>query len=245
MPAPEGFIMPLLGTNLGGNVMKVYPSAAEIAGAMGTMSAEIVRHREFNAEKTKQLELDNIPGEMTDEIELVKIKADKFTTVPLRASNLSDPKARFHNELSIEQQMQLAELRERFRKNEHGSDTPIAMWDALSVGEQMQLVNFGVMYVEQLAAFPEHEYYKLGNGGAELVKRAQRHVGGKVPSKQEEFEKSMSIVMQARAEDKARADAAEAKYFALQERLAALESSSEAPKKRGRPFKAGVQEVTE
>ena len=240
MALPEGFIMPTLGTSVGSNVMKVFPTADAVSGAMGTMSAEIVRHREFNAERTKQLEKENLPGEMTDEIELVLITADKYTTVPRRASNLSNPKAPFYNELSVEQQVQLAELRERFRKNEHGSDTPIAMWDALSAGEQRQLINFGVLYVEQLAAYPEHEYYKLGNGGAELVKRAQRHIGGKVPNKHEEFEKNMNALLSAKADEAARADAAEKAMYAMQERLAALETNKP---KRGRPAKPGVQEA--
>lgn len=242
---PEGFIMPTLGAALGGSVLKAFPTAEVIAGAVGTMSAEIKRHREFNAKRTQELIDANLPGEMSDNIELVLIKADKFTTVPLRASNLDNPKVPFYNELSIEQQTQLAELRERFRKNEHGGDTPIAMWDALSVGEQMQLVNMGVMYVEQLAAYKDHEYYKLGNGGAELVKRAQRHIEAKTPNKQEEFEKNMAVLLEAKTAERERADAAEKAMFALQERLAALESGEPAKRKPGRPARIptpGIQE---
>lgn len=241
---PEGFIMPTMGSSIGSNVMKVMPAPEAVAGASGTMSAEIRRHKEFNAKRTS--ELGNLPGEMSDDIELVLIKTDKFTTVPLRASNLTDPKVPFYNELSIQQQIELAELRERFRNNQHGSDTPVAMWDALAVNEQMQLINMGVMYVEQLAAYKEHEYYKLGNGGKELVERAQRHVGAKKPNKQEEFEKNMAVLLEAKSEEKARADAAEKSLYEMQQRLAALEGAE--PKRRpGRPPAAapGVQESTE
>lgn len=235
---PEGFIMPTMGTSLGGHVLKATPTADVIAGALGTMVAEVKRHREFNAKKTE--ELGDLPGEMSDEIELVLITTDKFSKTPLRASCLSDPKRKFHNELSVAQQVQLAELRERFRKNEHGSDTPIGLWDALSTTERAQLVAMGVHYVEQLAAYQEHELYKLGNGGAEWVKRAQRHVAAKSPNKQEEFEKQMASLLEAKAAEKARADEMEAKYFAMQERLAALESGT--PKGKKVPVKAGVQE---
>jgi len=234
---PEGFIMPTLGTSLGGNVMKAVPSAEAVAGAMGTITAEIVRHREFNAEKTKLL--GDLPGEMTDEIELVLIQPDKYTRVPLRASNLSDPKARFYNELSIEQQVQLAELRERFRKNEHGADTPIAMWDALNAGEQMQLINMGVLYVEQLAGYKEHEYYKLGNGGEELVKRAQRHIGAKTPNKQEEFEKQLNAILAEKAAERAAREDMEKKYLEMQQQIAQLTDSKAKTKA---PKTAGVQE---
>lgn len=234
---PEGFIMPTMGTSLGGNVMKAVPSAEAVAGAMGTISAEIIRHREYNAEKTKLL--GDLPGEMTDDIELVVIQTDKYTKVPLRASNLSDAKVRFTNELSIDQQVQLADLRERFRKNEHGSDTPIAMWDALNAGEQMQLVNMGVLYVEQLAGYKEHEYYKLGNGGADLVKRAQRHVGSKTPNKQEEFERQMASILAEKEVEKSAREDMEKKYLAMQEQIAELTKSQA---KTRTPKTAGVQE---
>ena len=179
---------------------------------------------------------------MTDEIELVLITADKYTKVPLRASNLTTPKARFTNELSLEQQMQLAELREKFRQNEHGSDTPVALWDALNVAEQMQLVNLGVHYVEQLANFKDHEIYKLGNGGEDLVKRARRHMDGKRPDKSDDFERQMSALMDARQKETARADEMEKRYLEMQARLAALETEP-TKKKPGRPpRRAGVQE---
>ena len=55
MPVPEGFIMPTLGTALGNNVLKAVPTADVVAGAMGVMSAEIRRHKEYNAEKTRML----------------------------------------------------------------------------------------------------------------------------------------------------------------------------------------------
>lgn len=194
MPVPEGFIMPTLGTSLGSNVMKAVPTAEAVAGVMGTMTAEIHRHKEFNAKKTQELIAADLPGEMSDDIELVIVKIDKLTAVPLRASNLTNPKAPFYNELSLEQQVALAQLRENFRKNEHGGDTSIATWDALNVGEQGQLISMGILYVEQLVAYKEHEYYKLGNGGAELVKRAQRHIAAKAPNKQEDFERQMSAI---------------------------------------------------
>lgn len=244
MPVPEGFIMPTMGVAVGGNVLKATPTADVIAGAMGTMCAEVKRHREFNPKRTQELASANLPGEMCDEIELVLIKTDKYTTVPLRASNLTDPTAPFHNELSLDQQIALAELREKFRKNEHGADTPIANWDALNINEQMQLVNMGVMYVEQLASYKEHEVYKLGNGGAELVQRAQRHIAAKRPSKQEDFENQMLALVEERKAEKARADELERRYFEMQERLAAIESTGNEIVKRapGRPRKPGVQQ---
>lgn len=241
MPVPEGFIMPTLGVSVGGNVLKATPSADAVAGAMGTMCAEIKRHKEFNSKRTQEIEAADIAGEMCDDIELVLIKCDKYTTVPLRASNLTDPKAPFYNELSIEQQVALAELREKFRKNEHGGDTPIAVWDALNVSEQMQLINMGVMYVEQLASYKEHEIYKLGNGGAELVKRAQRHLAAKRPNKQEEFEAQMFSLVEARKAEQARADEMELKYLELQERLAAIESAGADIVKQAPGRKPGVQ----
>jgi len=232
---PEGFILPTIGTQVGGGVLVARPTAEVVSGAIGTMVAEIVRHKEFNAKRTA--ELGDLPGEMSDEIELVLFTTDKFSKTPLRASCLNDPKRKFHNELSLQQQVQLAELRERFRKNEHGGDTPIGLWDALSSTERGQLIAMGVLYVEQLAAYQEHEVYKLGNGGAEWVKRAQRHIQAKQPNKQEEFEKQLASVLEAKAAEKARADDMEAKYFAMQERLAKLE----APKAK-QPKTAGVQE---
>lgn len=228
--------MPTMGTSLGGNVLKAMPSAEAIAGAMGTMTAEIKRHKEYNDAKTRLL--GDLPGEMCDDIELVLIKTDKFTTVPLRASNLTDPKAKFYCELSIAQQTQLADLREKFRKNEHGSDTPIGMWPALNAAEKHQLTSMGVLYVEQLAAYQDHEHYKLGNGGSELVKRAQRHIGSKLPNKQEEFEKTMNSLIAAQSEERKLREDAEARYLELQERLAALETSPAGKTKAPKP---GVQ----
>lgn len=245
MPIPEGFIMPTMGSAVGSNVLKVVPTAEAVAGAMGTITAEIRRHKEFNQKRTQQLADEDLVGEMCDEIELVLIKTDKYTTVPLRASNLSDPKAPFHNELSLDQQIKLAELRERFRKNEHCGDTAIALWDALNVSEQMQLVNSGILYVEQLAAYQEHEIYKLGNGGAELVKRAQRHMAAKKPSKQEDFENQMLALVEARKGESARADEMERRYLEMQERLAAIEAGEPEKRGPGRPRKSGVQKEAE
>jgi len=68
---PEGFILPTGGTLVGNNVLKAVPSAESVAGAMGVVTAEIKRHKEFNAAKTKLL--GDTPGEMSDEIELVLI----------------------------------------------------------------------------------------------------------------------------------------------------------------------------
>lgn len=239
---PEGFIMPSLGTSLGGAVLKAYPAAETVAGALGTMTAEVVRHREFNAKKTSLL--GDLPGEMHDEIELVKIKTDKYSECVLRASNLSDPKAPFYCELSTAQQIQLAELRERFRKNEHGSDTALATWHVLTPADRNHLMNLGILYVEQLAAYQPHEYYKLGNGGEQHVKNAQRHVASKQPNRQEEFEKNMAALLEAKAEERAAREEAERRYLELQEKVAALEAES-APK-RGRkpkmPESAGVQD---
>ena len=246
MPVPEGFILPEIFTAVGSHVMTAKPTAEAVAGPMGVMSAEVVRHREFNAEKTRQIEQEGLPGEMCDEIELIKIRVDKFTTVPLRGSNLTNPKAKFHNELSIEQQTQLADLRERFRKNEHGSDTPIPMWEALTPGEQYQLMAAGVHYVEQLANYKEHEIYRLGNGGEDLVKRAQRHISGKKPNREEDFARQMSAIIEARQADAAKAEEREKRYLEQEAKIAAMEkalAAKEEPRNRGgRPRKAGVQE---
>lgn len=238
---PEGFIMPTLGTSLGAAVLKAYPAAETVAGAMGTMTAEVVRHKEYNAKRTKILHETGASGEMCDEIELVKIKTDPYSVAVLRASCLSDESREFHCELSVAQQVQLAELREKFRKNEHGSDTPIILWEALNTTERHKLVTLGVYYVEQLAAYKEHEYYKLGNGGAELVKRAQKFVQGKLPNKQDEFERNMSVILAEREKERQAREEAERKMYEMQERLAALEGG--APKRKGRqPRKAGIQE---
>lgn len=251
MPVPEGFIMPTLGTQVSGHVLKAVPSADAISGVMGTMVAEVRRHRELNAKRTQELIESNLPGDMRDDIEIILIKTDKFSTVPLRASNLSDPTAPFNCELSREQQIALAELRERFRKNEHGCDMPIANWDCLNVSEQMHLINMGVLYVEQLAAYQDNEIYKLGNGGAELVKRAKRFVEAKQPNKQEDFERQMQEILNARSAEKARADEAERRYFEQQQEIAELKKMvaagsavGDAVEKRrpGRPPKAGVQQ---
>lgn len=242
MPAPEGFIMPTLGTSVGANVLKAVPTAEVIAGAMGTLVAEIKRYGRFSKRMTLELETQNLPGEALEEIELAVIQVDKLTKVPFRCSSLTYPKRKFTNELSVPEQISLAELRERFRKNEHGADTPIANWDALNASEMAQLMQIGIYYVEQLAAYQEHEYYRLGNGGAELVKRAQRHVGAKAPNKQEEFEKSMATLLAAKAEERERADVAEKRMYEMQERLAALEAPKRGP---GRPPKAGIQETNE
>ena len=236
---PEGFIMPTMGPSLGAGVIKAMPSAEAISGAVGTMLAEIKRHKEFNSKRTQELVDANLPGEMSDEIELVLFTTDKFSKTPLRASCLSDPGRKFYNELSTQQQIQLAELRERFRKNEHGGDTPISLWDALSTTERGQLVAMGILYVEQLAAYQEHEVYKLGNGGAEWVKRAQRHVAGKVPNKQEEFEKQMASLLSEKAAERERADDMERKYFEMQKQIAEL---TESKAKTKAPKTAGVQE---
>ena len=241
---PEGFIMPTLGTTLGGNVMKATPTAEAIAGALGTSAAEIKRHKEFNAKKTQELESANLPGEMTDDIEIVMIKVDKYTTTPLRASNLSDPSAKFHNELSLEQQIALADLRERFRKNEHGSDTPVASWDSIDGNTQHQLITAGILYVEQLAAYKEHEYYKLGNGGAELVKRAQRHIAAKTPNKQEDFERQMNAIVTERAKEREEREAMEKRMFEMQAELAKL-SNPRAGRGKTKLPKPGVQESAE
>lgn len=240
MPVPEGFIMPTLGHTVGSNVLKAIPSAEVVAGAVGTMVAEVKRHPVPSKRLTALLEKDNLPGEGNEELEIVLFHTDKYSKTPVRASSLSDPTREFFCELTTEQQMQVAELRERFRKNEHGSDTPIGNWNILNSSEQAHLINMGIYYVEQLAAYQEHEYYKLGNGGADFVKRAQRHVASKKPNKQEEFEKQMLSIIEAKEAEKKRADEMEERYFKLQERLAALEGQ-EPRRGPGRPRKAGVQ----
>ena len=219
---PEGFIMPTVGTSLGGNVLKAVPSPEAVAGAVGTMVAEIVRHKEHNAKLTGELEKANLPGEGKDEIEIVLFHTDKYSKTPVRASCLSDPTRPFHCELTVEQQVLLAPMREKFRKNEHGSDTPIALWDAINTSERAKLGTLGLHYVEQIAAFKEHEYYKLGNGGADLVKKAQRHVSAKAPNKSEAIEQQMQTIMAERAREREEREALEKRMFEMQEQLAKL-----------------------
>lgn len=235
--------MPARGSDSGhAGILLASPSLQAIAGALGTQTAEIKVHRKLNMKKSDQMEKEGILREMYDEYETVEIQNDKYSTSTLRISCLSDPKQKCYNELNLAQRMQLGPLQERFRTQQSTCDTLITQWDAISSGEKQVLAQMGVMYVEQIAAFKDHEYYKLGNGGEALVKKAQRHVASKNPDKQEQFDRDMAALLAARQEDAAARKAAEERMFALEAKLAALEAGGgekPAPKQRR---KAGVQE---
>ncbi len=229
MPAPEQFIMPTRGESSGlPDVLKA------VSGAAGAQLARVFTHKVYNAKVSEELKIEHF-----DEYEMVGITNDDFSETVLRASCLSDPNRVFTSDLSPEQEMQLAELRERFRKQQSSSDTPVDQWEALNEGEAKQLRLLKIEFVEQIAAFKDHELYKLGSQGKSLRERAIRHITAKKGHDPEQRKAEMQLVVE---ENKRQAE----RMKELEERLLQVElEKAEAEKETAKPrsrTKPGVQD---
>jgi hypothetical protein len=193
-------------------------------GHIGSQSVEFKIVKEFSGADSMAA-----GQEISREKEVCVIKNDKFCSAAIL------PK-----DLSLKQKHELAGLYEQFRSQKGSTDTRIAEWQAITDQERGFLLGSGIYTVEQLHAVDAAESYKLGPAGDDLKKRASWHM----KTKNEETSAPMTeiqLLLKEKAELKAKAEKAEADYFALQAQIAAQSNVvvvEEEKKKAGRPPKA-------
>lgn len=127
----------------------------------------------------------------------------------------------------MEQRIKTQELYQRFIDQKDSDETQLEEWELLTEGERLQLFVGGINTVEQLAGYDDNQIHRLGIGAVALKARAQQHVAAKKPQGPSTDE----LIMIAEENKKLRQEAAERDqaFFAMQERLAKLESAK-APK---------------
>lgn len=217
---PEGLITHAVGHSATDNPNLMRPTF----GNIGSQSVEFKVIKEFSGADTQAA-----GKEISHEKEVCIIKNDKFCSAAIL------PK-----DLSLRQKHELAGLYEQFKSQKGSSDTRIAEWQAITDQERGFLLASGIYTVEQLHAVDAAESYKLGPAGADLKKRAEWHM----KTKNEEASSPMTeiqLLLKEKAELKAKAEKAEADYFALQAQLAEQNKVTvveEEKKKAGRPPKA-------
>lgn len=210
MPAPEGFRLPTAGESAPGGVLKA------VTGSHGTQAFKVSTHKMFNAKKSDEAGL-----EVEDAITIVTFRNDPYTEAVIREADLSP-----------EQQVQTAEARDRFYTSKDSTDTMIAEWQAIHDSEKMKLALIGVVTVEQLAAWPEFQMFKLGGGAKDLVAKARRHVDTKIGNRAGEANADhLAVLAELKRLREAEAEK-DARYFEMQARLAELEAGQKGGKKK-------------
>lgn len=157
-------------------------------------------------------------------VEICEIKTDRFTSVPLRV-----------RDLSIELRRQLHPLYEQWRSQKESTDTLISAWDAISETERATILNLGIFTVEQLYNLSDEQALHLGPYGNELRAKAERHLGKKANTKENQLAAQLEALKKERDEQAERLRKLEERYFAEEKEKA------EAKKKMGRPKKIEIE----
>lgn len=203
----DGMNVPLANVNRGG----VYKAAF---GTAGSLSAEFKVARRFNQSRSIA---EN--AEIFEPEEICEIRTDRFSVYAARPKDLNH-----------EERMMTASLYRQFQEQKDSSDTRVTSWDAIGDMEKMQLMRAGFFSVEQVAALPAGEVYKLGPGGSDLHARAHWHVERKQNERaasESETVRDMMAELESLRKFKAEAEEAE---FARHAQLAATESKTKKKK---------------
>lgn len=136
-------------------------------------------------------------------VEMCAIQNDRFSTYCCMVKDLSR-----------KQMIDLAGIYQRFKEQKDSKDTSVIDWEALTDRDKGFLLQAGVVSVEQLASFGEHDLYKLGPGGKEYRDMALRHVEGKAGKKRDEESGEMSALRREKDEQAIRLKALEEKFYA-------------------------------
>lgn len=129
-------------------------------GTAGSLSAEFKIVGRFDQGKSVAEKAEIFVPE-----EICEIRTDRFSVYAAR------PK-----DLTMEERMATAQLYRQFQEQKDSSDTRVSAWEAVGDQEKMQIMRAGFFSVEQIAALPRNEVYKLGPGGNDLHDRANWHV---------------------------------------------------------------------
>jgi hypothetical protein len=172
MSAPEGFKMPTVGegtTHQG--VLKA------VTGNIGTQAARFFIHKLYDAKATEQEK-----REVLKPHEMVGFRNDPFTEYTCKIRDMSD-----------KQKYSTQRLYERFKSQQETDETPLESWEAISEWEKVQLLQSGILTVDQITAFQDHELFKLGPGGKDLREKARWHINSKNPTQDSKQEMLMVI----------------------------------------------------
>lgn len=206
MPAPENFVIPTVGSNTQtSGVLKA------VASAVGAQSVRFYVGKIYDGESSKKLN-----KETYKPVEMVSFKNDPYSSYDCMVKDMD-----------MEQRIKTQELYQRFIDQKDSDETQLEEWELLTEGERLQLFVGGINTVEQLAGYDDNQIHRLGIGAVALKARAQQHVAAKKPQGPSTDE----LIMIAEENKKLRQEAAERDqaFFAMQERLAKLESAK-APK---------------
>lgn len=197
MSAPEGFRMPTEGegtTHQG--VLKA------VTGAIGTQAARFFIHKLYDARATVMEQREVLKAH-----EMVGFRNDPFSEYTCKIKDMTD-----------RQKFSTQKLYERFKTQQETDETPLETWDAISEREKVQLIQSGILTVDQIAAYQDHELYKLGPGGKDLRTKATWHVNAKNPVQDQKQEMLMVIEENKRQAD--RMKQMEEELYKLQMQLA-------------------------
>ncbi len=222
MPAPAEFKIPTIGqeTNQGGILRAV-------TGNLGHQRVQFRLEKKYNAKRSAAE-----GKEVYDQIEVAVFKNDPYSESVVWVKDLSN-----------EQRLATMPLYERFLTQKDSSDTLIENWDAAHDSEKLQLAMLGISTVEQLGSWPSAQIFRLGNGGAELVERAKRHLDTKAGNRASQDNAELLRVIeenrQLRELDKKRED----DYFALLARMEELENGKNKTRRKGQALPEAVTEA--
>lgn len=180
-----------------------------VYGSVKGVYAEFRIHKEYSGSDSEK-----VGQEVHRPVEICLFHTDKFSKIPKRIK-----------ELSKQQQIDLAPLYERFKKQADSLDTNIFDWEAITDQEKVHLGSVGCWTVEQLYHTPIDERYKFGPGGEDLWNRSERHMKTKGSTKNEEQKRELALVLEENKKLSARMKELEEKYFSDQAKKAEEEKS--------------------
>lgn len=202
MPAPENFIIPTVGSSTQtSGVLKA------VASSVGAQAVRFYVGKSYDGETSKKLNMETYKP-----VEMVSFKNDPYSSYDCMVKDMD-----------MEQRIKTQELYQRFIDQKDSDETQLEEWELLTEGERLQLFVGGINTVEQLAGYDDNQIHRLGIGAVALKARAQMHVAAKKPPAVTNDE----LILIAAEKKKLREEAADRdrQFYAMQERLAKLESA--------------------
>lgn len=202
MPAPENFIIPtVVSSTQTSGVLKA------VASSVGAQAVRFYVGKSYDGETSKKLNMETYKP-----VEMVSFKNDPYSSYDCMVKDMD-----------MEQRIKTQELYQRFIDQKDSDETQLEEWELLTEGERLQLFVGGINTVEQLAGYDDNQIHRLGIGAVALKARAQMHVAAKKPPAVTNDE----LILIAAENKKLREEAADRdrQFYAMQERLAKLESA--------------------
>lgn len=195
-------------------------SPIPVFGTVGGQSIRFYPRRFYNEKKSEKNK-----SEDYDEVDMVEISnpSDKFCVVHKRVI-----------ELDGWQLKAWGHIYQAYKEGRQLGGTLVSDWEAINENQRGLLLNFGIRTVEQMHALSPDAMAKLGNEGAELKEKADRHMKAKGDQKKaEDYQAEMETMRLELEKLSAKKEAQwEARFKAMQaDMLAAQKIQASVPKK--------------